>query len=280
MSKFNIYYLNFSKVYEVDMLLNNEKTENITKVSSSSNNSKKSLNLRDGLDNKFFEYSKSNGEYYELKESIKVKETKSTILNKILNLCFKPSNFDEIRVGDLICLENIDLSFQGNEDNQKILALVYKNALEGINVEGYEINNLISTIIEGSFYTLKGCLNKEEFVFKIPMESVSEFESKYSIQDLLIGNLSVMGVYKGKITENELINPIFTFDNSIESSDSLIKYSSNSSNLNNDSNSVSDNDEIHYIDIFAIIQCINFKETQKDNVNCSFISKLKKLFRR
>ena len=39
-------------------------------------------------------------------------------------------------------------------------------------------------------------------MIKIPMDVQSEFESQYSIDDLLIGHVSVVGIYKGIIEIN------------------------------------------------------------------------------
>ena len=42
------------------------------------------------------------------------------------------------------------------------------------------------------------------------MEIQSEFENKYNINDLLIGHVSIVGIYKGLVKVFEVINSSFT----------------------------------------------------------------------
>ena len=75
-------------------------------------------------------------------------------------------------------------------------------ALKGMRVEGMEINNLIGSMLQDYAYILKGIVYDEsmetaipEIIIKIPMEIQSEFENKYNINDLLIGHVSIVGIY-------------------------------------------------------------------------------------
>ena len=82
-----------------------------------------------------------------------------------------------------------------------------------------EVNNLISSMLQDYSYILKGKVYDSEFqnvvdeiIIKIPMEIQTEFENKYSIDDLLIGHVSVVGIYKGEVEEEFITSNTFTFD--------------------------------------------------------------------
>ena len=50
-----------------------------------------------------------------------------------------------------------------------------------------------------------------EIIIKIPMEIQSEFENKYNINDLLIGHVSIVGIYKGIVKEEFITSNTFTY---------------------------------------------------------------------
>ena len=71
--------------------------------------------------------------------------------------------------------------------------ILRRDASKRFRVEGIELNNLVSSMLQDYSYTLRGKVfsadmmtSTDEIVIKIPMEIQSEFENKYSIDDLLI----------------------------------------------------------------------------------------------
>lgn len=62
-------------------------------------------------------------------------------------------------------------------------------------------------------YKMKGVIaeSTDELLVKIPLTFESEFESSYSVDDLFIGKVSIVGLYKGKIKIDSLKNSLEFF---------------------------------------------------------------------
>lgn len=283
--KFNIFYLNFSKVYETKMLINNLVSEKITREKSYNTKSNNEI----GFSNEIFslKHTDSEGEYFKLTETLKVKEAKSVVLRDILKRCTTIENINEMNEGDLVLINDVNIEFFDDEETERMLSLLPKDSLRGMNVEGFDVSNFILKYFNDSAYHLKCKFDDgKELVFKIPMESNTEFESKYSINDLLIGKLSIIGIYKGDISEMDFKRSNFLTaleqNNSSQNSTNSNIVQSNEENTGNVSNKESNKKDLSYIDIFAIIQNINFKdESRKDSSFWSkMISTIKSIFKR
>jgi hypothetical protein len=81
-----------------------------------------------------------------------------------------------------------------------------------------ELNNLVSSMLQDYAYILKGTVFDDnikdavaEIIIKIPLEIQNEFENKYCINDLLIGHVSIVGVYKGLVEEESISSNTFTY---------------------------------------------------------------------
>lgn len=282
--KFNIFYLNFSKVYETKMLINNLVSEKITKEKSYNTKSNNEI----GFSNEIFslKHADSEGEYFKLTETLKVKEAKSVVLRDILKRCITIKNINEINEGDLVLINDVNIEFFDDEETERMLSLLPKDSLRGMNVEGFDVSNFILKYFNDSAYHLKCKFGGKELVFKIPMESNSEFESKYSINDLLIGKLSIIGIYKGDISEMDFKRSNFLTaleqNNTSQNSINPNIVQSNEENAGNVSDNKSDKKNLSYIDIFAIIQNINFKDESKNNSSfwSKIVSIIKSIFKR
>lgn len=105
-------------------------------------------------------------------------------------------------------------------------------------------------------------------MIKIPLTFENEFESSYSVDDLFVGKVSILGLYKGKIKVDDLknsfqffqeignlqnINKVSTEDDEIQES----QYPLKSSNNDNFMISYGDGEDYHYIDLLAIVQNVN-----------------------
>lgn len=282
--KFNIFYLNFSKVYETKMLINNLVSEKITREKSYNTKSNNEI----GFSNEIFslKHTDSEGEYFKLTETLKVKEAKSVVLRDILKRCTTIENIDEMNEGDLVLINDAKIEFFDDEETERVLSLLPKDSLRGMNVEGFDVSNFILKYFNDSAYHLKCEFDGKELVFKIPMESNSEFESKYSINDLLIGKLSIIGIYKGDISEMDFKRSNFLTaleqNNTSQNSKNPNIVQSNEENAGNVSDNKSDKKNLSYIDIFAIIQNINFKDESKNNSSfwSKIVSIIKSIFKR
>lgn len=204
---FNIYYLNFSKVYEIAMMINNVI---LTKIETDRSNSfqkqygftssisaQGTKQFLDGIKSSISADAKENStSSSKVVESLDVKTTKSILLRRVIEQCTSVTKVDNLLEGDLVKIDHVKLELL-NEESLRNFLILRRDALKGVQVEGMEINNLVSSMLQDYAYILKGVVNineqddKTEIIIKIPMEIQSEFENKYNINDLLIGHVSI-----------------------------------------------------------------------------------------
>jgi len=135
-----------------------------------------------------------------------------------------------------------------------------------------EINNLVSSMLQDYAYILKGTVYAgnapnavTEIIIKIPMEIQSEFENKYSIDDLLIGHVSIVGIYKGIVSEDFITSNTFTYFQEAgerkERQDAAARkiFKSNTHPISGDIEILKSDDAYHFVDTLAIIQDVTFK---------------------
>lgn len=277
---FNIYYLNFSKVYEIAMMINNvilthiqtdklnsfEKQYGLTS-SVSAQGTKQFLNgIKASISADTKETSTSSSKVI---ESLDVKTTKSILLRGIIDQCATVTKMEGLSEGDLIKVDRVKLELL-DEDSLRQFLFLRRDALKGIQIEGVELNNLVSSMLQDYAYILKGseydAEMKEvvsEVIVKIPMEIQSEFENKYSINDLLIGHVSIVGIYKGIVSEGFIASNTFTYfqeagaHKNESTANKIIKSNTNVDSYG--SGAEKRQDEYHFIDTLAIIQDVSFK---------------------
>ena len=279
---FNIYYLNFSKVYEIAMMINNVILTRIERDNSSGYNEEigYTASLSAQGTKKFLEGIKASisseskeTSYSSLKvvESLDVKTTKSILLRRIIGKCAIINDFKNTAEGDLIKIDGIKLELLDEESLRQFLIL-RRDALKGMRVEGMEVNNLISSMLQDYAYILKGTIpsngnsdEKSEIMIKIPMDVKSEFESQYSIDDLLIGHVSVVGIYKGIVEESFISSNTFSYLQEVGarqriSSLGTTKIIKSDTPIEEDylQQQKSEHAQYRFIDILAIIQDVAF----------------------
>lgn len=279
---FNIYYLNFTKVYEIAMMINNvilTKIENNRTESfeeqygfTSSLSAQGTKKFLDGIkasisaDAKETSFSSSK-----VVETLDVKTTKSILLRRVIEQCSPVSSFEKSFEGDLVKVDNVKLELLDEESLRQFLIL-RRDALKGVRIEGMELNNLVSSMLQDYAYILKGTLYdnvKEtaiaEIIIKIPLEIQTEFENKYSINDLLIGHVSIVGIYKGVVKEEFISSNTFTYfqevgirqKQSTESTSKVIKSATRPAEPPQLSQKVKEQ-EYYFLDTLAIIQDVTF----------------------
>ena len=98
---------------------------------------------------------------------------------------------------------------------------------------------------------------------KIPLTFESEFESLYNVDDLFIGNVSIIGIYKGKTKINSLKNSFEFFQElgqaSSDDTDSEVHNSQYSQPTVIKLKSEDDKSDYNYIDLLAIVQVVQPK---------------------
>ena len=278
---FNIYYLNFSKVYEIAMMINNIILTKIETDKSSSfeqqygftssisaQGTKQFLDeIKASISADARETSTSSSKVV---ESLDVKTTKSILLRRVIEQCASVTILENLTEGDLVKVDDVRLELL-NEESLRQFLILRRDALKGMRVEGMEVNNLVSSMLQDYAYILKGLVydkNTEELaseiIIKIPMEIQSEFENKYNINDLLIGHVSIVGIYKGVVSEEFISSNTFTYFQEVGArkekyevtGSKIIK--SNSLPLLTNATKKSHND-YHFVDTLAIIQDVAFK---------------------
>lgn len=213
------------------------------------------------------ESSEKNTSSSKLIESLDVKTTKSILLKRIVDRCKNLKDFSQLDEGDLIKIDNVVLNIL-NEENLRQILMLRRDALKGFRVEGVEINNLISSVLQDYSYVLYGTLeNKDEIVIKIPLEIQNEFESKYNVNDLLIGHVSVIGVYKGSVTEKFITANTFSYFSStsttVQPEPEKKVFPSSTSKVvpsTTPSKSITAEKSYQFIDVIAVIQDVNFHQ--------------------
>lgn len=280
---FNIYYVNFSKVYEISMMINNvivstiQREKGIIKERSSSINASISTALKNLSSIKSAvgaQINKKEVNSSKMVESLEVKTTKSILLKQIEKKCTLTRDFDQTQEGDLVKLNDVKLNIL-NEEYLREFKVLRSDALKGFRVEGVEISNVISSMLQDYSYILYGTLpnTNEEIVIKIPMELESEFESKYNIDDLLIGNVSIIGVYKGDVSEEFInkntFNHLYNIGVNQMPEEKKVFSSSYTPGISgnyyiHDANKMNRN--FKFIDVIAVIQNVMFKEETKIKV--------------
>jgi len=208
-SLFNIYYINFAKVYEIKMMLGNEisTSKNVEHGESSIVDAQLEGSLKFNL------LAKSGGAEGKIQgessgsqkviETFEVKTTKSVVLKEILEGAKRIENFNSIHEGELVVIDDVKLNLQ-NEAELRIAKFISNGSLKGFvvpNANGLDMNNVFNSMLKDYAYKLKGRIGEsnEQLIVKIPFTFENEFESGYNVDDMTIGNVSVVGIYKGKI---------------------------------------------------------------------------------
>ncbi|MGV9003244.1 hypothetical protein [Flavobacterium sp.] len=284
---FNIYYINFPKVYEIKMMLSN--VISLSKAVTKDNAIEGDASLKTKFGLNFMDIFKlgeiegggnvkgSNSK--KVLETFEIKTTKSVILDDVVRNSNTITSFKNIKEGELIKLDSIKLSLE-NEAELRVIKFINSGALKDLvapGTNGFDMNNLFNSMFKDYAYKIKG--EKEsldnKILFKIPLTFESEFESSYSVDDLFVGKVSIIGLYKGKIKADDLKNSFEFFQEigQLQSSFTMNKeeeeiQESHYSNekINNtpfDLKSSGDENDYHYIDLLAIVQNVNIS-SKKD----------------
>jgi hypothetical protein len=277
---FNIYYINFPKVYEIKMILGN--IISTVKEVTQGNNSETEDEIRAKFGFKFFDFfntgieagSKTKGsDSKKVLETFEIKTTKSVILSEVVEKSTRITSFENLQEGALIMIDNANLSLE-NETELRTVKLFTSGAFKNMTVpgaNGFDMTDLFNSMFKDYAYKIKGTIKdcSENILIKIPITFENEFESSYSVDDLFVGKVSILGLYKGKIKIDDIKNSFQFFAeignlqnlNQFQSEDDEIQDSQYPKNSNADSYqsflSSGDGKDYHYIDLLAIVQNIN-----------------------
>lgn len=292
---FSTYYINLPKVFEISMLINN-------KIMTAIEN-EKTTEHNDLIEEKFkanvkIDYlnsiktsmdfdksnSKSNSEKNKVVESFDVKTTKSNLLDIIINECDEYSSQKIIRSGDLIVFRNVTIKLKNQQETMQIMKMLLGGAFNGSvlsgEAEGFNMqlnmSSLINSFLKDCSYELECKIGDFVFEVKIPMSFENDFENSYNIYDLLAGEMTIVGIYKGEHIMQEvksvyeLLNTASSQSTSVVETKmpSKLKKSANDDTIYKDANETrtSKNEgKQKFVDVIAIIQYINLNESSEDN---------------
>ncbi|RZF62540.1 hypothetical protein [Sphingobacterium corticibacterium] len=208
-------------------------------------------------------------------ETFEIKTTKSVILDEVVKNCRTVDDFESFNEGELIKVDNVRLSLE-NEDELRIVKFINSGALKDImapGTNGIDINGLFNSMFKDYAYKIRGEISErsEELLIKIPLTFENEFESSYSVDDLFVGKVSIVGLYKGKIKIDELRNSFQYFQELGEFQNFVQQTNQDSEDEIQESHytikdrkdftfsfkSSGDDSHYHYIDLLAIIQNVS-----------------------
>lgn len=275
---FNIYYVNFPKVYEIAMLIDNKlktliekntKDENTMNISSKFNFKHPNAILTPALELNSDNRTLKSIEYKEVKE---VKNTNSTILKIVKEKARKITKLTDINIGELIQIDNVEISIMNKDEILQVNSMVsgaLKDNVINADADGQnlkiDLNALSSIFLKDYKYQLHcKTINNDNFYISIPMKLEKEFENDYSILDLEIGKVNILGIYrdtKYRPSKKSSWNIIQEENNNGDNQLSQMK-DSNSKNSPQISNI--EFEEYPYIDLIAILQEINIKEVNNE----------------
>lgn len=276
---FNVYYLNFSKVYEIKMMLSNVIKTDESVETGQGDTIDAALQAKMGT--KFLklfnaevgsDIKSGSTDSQKVLENFKVTMTKSLILSEVMEKCKITTTFGDVTEGQLVRIDKVSLTLE-NETELRTVKMFSNGSFKGMNLPeagGLDINNLFNSMFKDYSYKLKGEIkdSEEKILIKIPLTFESEFENLYNVDDLLIGNVSLIGIYKGKTKINGFKNSFEFFQKLGESLDSDSDNDVHNSQYNTDNaaNQKSENDDLdyNYIDLLAIVQVIKSEDVETE----------------
>lgn len=276
---FNIYYLNFTKVYEIKMMMSNVITLDGSIETEQTDTSDEAIQAKMGA--RFLNFFNTDvgsdirsgsSDSHKILENFKVTMTKSHILNEVMEKSTQVENLNSMSEGQLVRIDNVCLTLE-NETELRTVKMFTNGAFKGMHLPeagGLDINNLFNSIFKDYSYKLKGSIqgSEDKILIKIPFTFESEFENLYNVDDLFIGHVSVLGIYKGKVKMDSLKNSFEFFQGLEEGQQNIIAPEVHNSQHENHSESIStkndDENDYHYIDLLTIIQMIGPEITDEN----------------
>ena len=274
---FNIYYINNEKASEISMLFDNQIVEKIARIKNTDLALTGDANAKIGEGEKIpfvgkylptidlngnVSYDRSN----RVEDTVRVVSSKSIILKPIYDNAKEVRRLDENKVGNLVKIKDVHLTIV-NADDVMATKLLMSGFINQISVEGIgdmNLSSLMEVMFKDSAYVLCGELphrfgKNEYMILKIPMSAAKEMESQYSISDVEIGKVTLLGIYRGKFEKKDVECKI----NRMMALNKKQHYQSNRNENEEIEDGIEEQAEandllkVHYIDIIAIIQDLN-----------------------
>lgn len=271
---FTVYYMNQDKVFEMRMLLDNRLRTGHTGEKTGTTSSEANINAEADARVPFLtelqgriEGKIGHEKQTRMVDTLEYIHTKSRMLSDIIARCniFERNSANE---GDLVYIDDVNLELL-NEDEVRALVAIMTGTLDGFTVPesgGLDIGHMFQSIVKaGASFKLRGEAGHGcggPILLKIPIDSGSLFESGYSIDDLLIGKVGVVGICKGKVKTDDLRSSFDYFQakdkQQPSEDDGIIECAEDAGTEPEDPRDEGDR-EPTYIDVLSIIQAVKAK---------------------
>lgn len=283
---FNLLYVNTSKVHEIAMLIDNKVMQKVEKeqISEELLKSSYSYGIKSNIATSDASIQKEENSKKRVYENFDVKTTKSIMLRKIYDKVKKNNNEQNrnLKTGQLTMFKEVALQRRNVDDTVMMLNVLQDSKIKNQGDDNIEINmNKMMEKILDDFtidYVFEEKLRDSEsnfkYIFQLPYKSNENFENGYQHNDLQLGTLSLIGIYRGEIdfSKRESVSSKFlemmsdSYNNSISTqSDDIMKSSivqARQELLPFQFKHNKLDEKYHLIDIIAIIQELNIEGSQ------------------
>ena len=275
---FNIYYINYQKVFEICMLIDNSIKEKVELSYKNELFEKKSLEMNAEIGKSFklspnANMENSNTKTYEYKEMQEIKNTNSTYLNQVIDYC-QNENYNDLKNGTLVKVDDVTLEIINKDEIAQVnsmLSGVFKDNIiptdSGGQTFNLNINAITNILLKDYKYNIR-CKSNQigDFYISIPIKGEKEFENDYSIYDLEIGKVNIIGIYRTTNYKYAKNNNTFNYLLEVgEQANSIIGDELKKSNTKRvTKKNGSFNSELPYIDLIAIVQDLEIKGGEKN----------------
>ena len=275
---FTVYYMNHSKVYEMRMLLDNtlwkDGSNEEDKATAGNADVHTKGETKVPLFPKFAVEGDGNFGHEKRTKMIDTFEYINTVSRMLADIKRNCLDFGkkERSEGDLVYIDNVRLSLL-NEDEVRTLITVMSGTFDGITIPeagGLDVGHLFQSFIKsGTSFKLIGRIGdgkSSDIILKIPIDGADLFESGYSIDDLLIGKVGIIGICKGKVYPSNLRSSYEYFQTKGKTAepedDGFIdgSYKERTDDQVDNTTTEKDETEATYIDVIAVIQAVNKKD--------------------
>lgn len=259
---FSIYYINFEKVFEIAMLLDNKEVVTIQEDTGSDHKVRIGAKIQATMKLIYSAFAEGGYEFNsskQTKKTIEMKYTNAIFLRSIINEIedFQKTKLSQCKEGQLV-IEDVKLRIS-NEEEMRQMSLVKRGLLDKFVHEDISIGQMMKTLAEDYSYVLTSNLRNKRILIKIPTKLENEFENNYTIDDILNGTTTVIGVYRGKRKLEDFKSTFQYITNSEQNElhesvqdDGIIQ----SADVDNSDESDEDKEYYHYLDVLAVIQRI------------------------
>lgn len=269
---FTVYYMNQQKVFETRMLLDNKLKTGGSQECQETTGGSAEADLEGGFDPPILTKLKAKvtGEAHHEKQekivdTLEFVNTKSRMLADIIQHCITPENGKTFTEGNLVYIGGVSLELINEEEIRGIMAIM-SGTFDGIMVPdagNLDIGRMLQSFIgDGAAFKLCGKRTGRNtpLYAKIPLDGEGMFESKYTIDDLLIGQVGIVGICKGKISPVELKSPLDYFQKPNKSKPAPAGVVECDEGIACPENSCHEPyaKKGYYIDVLAIIQAVSF----------------------